>query len=203
MYNINKDDLIKFEQKIVNLFEDGQLPFLLHLSGGNEDELIDIFKQVKTGDYILSTHRSHYHYLLAGGDPDKLEKKIYNGDSMFVFDNSINFLSSSILAGMPPIAAGIALGLKLNNSKNKVWCFLGDGAEDEGHFYEAVRMVDGRNLPCTFIIEDNNRSVETEKKDRYNQEMIWPSCVKRYNYNCTFPHAGTGSGKMVTFKRSI
>ena len=201
MYNVTKKDLIDFEQRIVNLFEDGQLPYLLHLSGGNEDELISIFRNISEGDYILSTHRSHYHYLLAGGDPYKLERMIYEGNSMFIFDKKLNFLTSSVLAGMPPIATGIDLSLKMKGSNNKVWCFIGDGAEDEGNFYEAVRIVDGRDLPCTFIIEDNDRSVETKKKDRYGKDFQWPSCVKRYTYKCTFPHAGTGTGNMVTFKR--
>ena len=90
------------------------------------------------------------------------------------------------------IAAGVALALKKKGSKNKVWCFIGDGAEDEGHFYEAARYVDGWDLPCTFIIEDNNRSVDTPKKERYGKnEPIWPKSVRRYSYTSLYPHVGT------------
>lgn len=193
-----KNELIEFEKRIANLWEAGKIPHPIHFCGGNEDQLIEIFKEIKEGDYIFSSHRSHYHYLLAGGSAEKLEEIILRGDSMQVFDKTLNFLASAILAGTCGIAVGVALALKKKNQNNKVYVFLGDGAEDEGHLYEAVRYVDGWNLPCTFIIEDNDRSVETPKKLRYGtNEMAWPKCVKRYTYIPTYPHVGTG--KWVDF----
>lgn len=201
MKNITKEQLIEFENKMGVLFEDGELPFLLHFCGGNEDELIEIFSHIKEGDYILSTHRTHYHYLLAGGTPEDLEQKIKDGDSMFVFNRKLNFLSSSILAGNAGIAAGIALALKLKGSKQKVWCFIGDGAEAEGHFYEAVKFVESNKLPCIFVIEDNNRSVESSRIDRHDTYNItWPKCVIRYIYEPKYPHAGNGTKKWIQFK---
>lgn len=200
---MNKQDLIDFEKNIAERFDDGQIPYLIHLSGGNEDQLIEIFKEIQPNDYIFSTHRNHYHYLLAGGSPEKLEDKILNGKSMFVFDRKLNFYSSSIVCGTASIAAGVAWALKRKKSAKKVWCFLGDGAEDEGHFYEAVRYVDGWKLPCTFIIEDNDRSVVASKKDRWGTDSNYCNfdCVKRYNYVPTWPHGGTGSGKWLDFKK--
>ena len=195
---LTKQELINFESMIAKLWEDAKVPYPIHFSGGNEDQLIEIFKKVRPGDYIFSTHRSHYHYLLAGGNPEKLKEIILRGDSMHVFDKKLNFFTSAIVAGTPAIAAGVALALKRKESENKVWCFIGDGAEDEGHFYEAVRYVDGLNLPCTFIIEDNDRSVETPKSERYGKtEMTWPKCVIKYSYIATYPHVGTD--KWVNF----
>ena len=201
---MNAQDLIISEKGIVDLFEDGQLPYLIHLSGGNEEQLLEIFSTIHKDDYVFSNHRSHYHYLLKGGSPLKLHEEVLKGNSMFLFDNSFNFLTSSILAGTACIAAGVALSFQLDKLPHHVYCFLGDGAEEEGHFYEAVRYVNDNMLPCTFIIEDNNRSVETTKGQRRGltyKEFHWPACVKRYTYESTFPHAGTGSGKMVTFKK--
>lgn len=193
-----ENELIDFEQAIALLWESAKIPFPIHFSGGNEKQLIELFKEIKKGDYVLSTHRGHYHYLLAGGSPDKLVEMIMRGDSMHILDKSINFMTSSIVAGMPSIAAGIARARKERNQKNHVWCFVGDGAEDEGHFYEAVRYVDGQNLPCTFVIEDNDRSVETPRSERYgNSQINWPNCVRKYSYIPTYPHVGTG--KFVNF----
>lgn len=205
MFNATKEELIEFETKIHDLFEEGDLPFLTHLCGGNEDQLIEVFKDVEEGDYIFSTHRTHYHYLLAGGKPDVLEDKIKDGDSMFVFDQKLKFFSSSVLAGCTGIAAGVALSFKMQNKKNKVWCFIGDGAEDEGHFYEAVSLVEGWDLPCTFIVEDNDRSVDTSKKDRRGKDhpIKWPTCVRRYHYTPTYPHAGSDSGKWLKFNQDV
>jgi len=69
---ITKDELIAFEERIARLFEQAQIPYPIHLSGGNEYQLIEIFKEINERDYIFSTHRSHYHYLLAGGSHENI-----------------------------------------------------------------------------------------------------------------------------------
>jgi len=193
-------ELIGFETEIARLWEAAKIPYPVHLSGGNERQLFKIFTNITSKDYVLSTHRGHYHYLLAGGSPDRLMEMIMRGDSMHLFDKSVNFMTSSIVAGMPAIAAGLALAIKKRGDPEKVWCFIGDGAEEEGHFYEAVRYVDGWNLPCKFVIEDNDRSVETPKDKRYGHSQItWPSSVIRYHYTPTYPHVGTG--RFVNFSK--
>jgi pyruvate dehydrogenase E1 component alpha subunit len=191
-------ELVEFEDSIVDLWEAAKIPYPVHLSGGNERQVINCFKEVKTEDYVLSTHRGHYHYLLKGGSPQRLTELIMEGDSMHLFEKNINFMTSSIVAGMPAIAVGLARAIRDKKKSNHVWCFVGDGAEDEGHFYEAVRYADGHRLPCTFIIEDNNRSVETPKSERYGDSVIpWPLCVRRYFYEAKYPHVGTG--KLIKF----
>ncbi len=190
---MTKQQLIDFESKIAQLYRECKLPFLFHLSGGNEDQLLEIFKEIKEGDYVLSTHRNHYHALLHGIPPDELEAKILGGRSMFIFDRKRNFFTSAIIGGTPAIAAGIALALKKKGSAQKVWCFVGDGIEDTGHLWEAARYVNGFELPCTFIIEDNNRSVSTTKSERWGKAVdpIFPPCVRKYQYDITYPHART------------
>lgn len=200
---ITKEELIRFESHVAQLWEDGELPFLIHLSSGNEDQLIQIFYDLhKRGDWVFSSHRNHYHALLAGVPANKVLDAIKSGNSMFVFDSANNFYSSAILAGTACIAAGVAYSLKESGSTSKVLCFLGDGAEEEGHFYEAVMMVESHELPCTFIIEDNNRSVDTTLKERSPREfrLSWPRCVRRYSYASGFPHAGNGTKKLIKFK---
>lgn len=206
MKPLNKSNLINFEKKISNHWEEGNLPFLIHLSGGNEDFLINFFnKNIRPGDWIFSSHRNHYHALLSGIPEDKLEDLILAGKSMFIYDRNNNFFTSSLLAGTCCIAVGVALSLKLENSSNKVWCFLGDGAEDEGHFYESVLMAEGHDLPCTFIIEDNNRSVDTKLSQRLPNEyrVNWPVKVIRDKYISTYPHAGNGTKKIIQFKNNL
>ena len=198
---MNRHELIKFEEKIAKRFDDGELPYSVHFAGGNEDQLIEIFQDIKPGDYVFSTHRSHYHYLLHGGSPERLEQLILDGKSMFVFDRALNFYSSSIVCATPTIAAGVAWALKRKGSDKKVWCFIGDGAEDEGHFTEAARYVDGWNLPCTFVLEDNDRSVAATKKERWGEyEPVRFKCLDGYYYTPTYPHGGSGSGAWIEFK---
>jgi MoaA/NifB/PqqE/SkfB family radical SAM enzyme len=191
---MSKQELLDFEKEILDLFESTDITTPIHLSGGNEDESINIFKDIKEEDWVFSNHRSHYHALLKGISKEKLKNMILDGKSMHIFDKEKKFFSSSIVAGCPAIAAGVALGIKKKGLNQHVWCFIGDGAEEEGHFYEAVRYVDGWDLPCTFIIENNNRSVATPKSDRYNKsELAWPKCVIQYDYDALYPHYSGGN----------
>lgn len=187
-----KSELIEFETQIGKLYLDNKLPFLFHLSGGNEDQLIKIFENISDDDYVISHHRNHYHALLHGIAPDVLEDRILNGRSMFIYDRERNFFCSAIIGGTPGIAAGVAWALKRKGSKQRVWCFVGDGTEDNGHLYEAIRYVDGWDLPCTFVIESNDRSVEASNSERWGKtsNYIWnsPSVIK-YRYSISYPHA--------------
>jgi pyruvate dehydrogenase E1 component alpha subunit len=186
------EELISFEDEIGDLYLANKLPFLFHLSGGNEKELISIFEKIDENDYVISNHRNHYHALLHGIPPEAVKSRILNGQSMFIYDRRRNFFCSAIIGGTPAIAAGIAWALKRKGSKQKVWCFVGDGTEDNGHLYEAIRYVDGWNLPCTFIIENNDRSVEASNSERWGKaaDYEWdsPSVIK-YKYEITYPHA--------------
>jgi deoxyxylulose-5-phosphate synthase len=191
MARYTKKELIELEDKLVNKYKDNMLPFLFHLCGGNEEQLIKIFNQINDGDYVFVTHRNHYHAYLHGIDPDIVLDRVSNGRSMFIYDRERNFFSSAIVGGIPEIAAGVALALKTKGSNKKVWCFVGDGAEDTGHFYAAVRYVESNKLPCQFIIEDNDISIEASKEDRWGSDYLfnWPKCVTRYKYTLRYPHA--------------
>lgn len=201
-----KESLIAFEDRIRALWEAGELPCLLHLCGGNEEQLVEIFAEAKEGDWFFSTHRNHYHALLAGLDHGALQQSISDGRSMFTFSKERNFLSSAVLAGTCGIAAGVAFDLKSRNSTNRVWCFIGEGAIAEGHFWEALNFVEGHALPCVFVIEDNGRQVDTPKAehrgahDRMDAALSLYGCVRRYEYTPVYPHAGSGCKFQIKFK---
>ena len=43
---MNKKDLINFEKKVQEVYEEGKITAPIHLSGNNEDQLIEIFKNI-------------------------------------------------------------------------------------------------------------------------------------------------------------
>lgn len=191
----DKDSLIRFVDKVAADHDAGLLPFAVHLPGGNEDQLIEIFAGIDSEDYVIGSHRNLYHALLHGLDPSMVRENIRNAKSMFMFDRNRNFLVSAIIGGTPAIAAGIALALRKKGSSQHVWCFVGDGTEDTGHFAEAVRYVQSFDLPCTFVIEDDGFAVEASKESRWGSDISpsWPSCVRKYRYTKTRPHIRTGN----------
>lgn len=185
--------LIETEEEIHRLWEAGEIPSLLHLEGSvdgsYEQWLCDFFRaNVREGDWIFASHRCHFVYQLHGGK-DIIEK-IKAGKSMFLYDH--RFVCSAIVGGAASIAAGMALSIKLRGGDERVWCFSGDGSEDGGHFYESVRLVHGKKLPCTFIITDNNSSCGATKELRGSpDDWQWPDCVIRVKYEPKWPHAGS------------
>ncbi len=219
MKTLTKNELIDFESKVRDLFLDGKINCPIHLSGGNEDQLISIFNTIEPKDYVISNHRNHYHYLLKGGSSQKLLDEILGlpsgvcggkSRSMHIYDKSINFLTTAIIGGSAGIACGIGLALKKKYSMQStsgdidtldrphVWCFVGDGVEDSGFFLQSVRFSIARLLPVTFIIEDNDLAVESTKKDRWhNYAPMGAQNIIRYTYTRRYPHVGVG--KHVSF----
>lgn len=195
--------LIAFEERVKCAWEAGELPYLLHLGGGNEQQLLDIFAEAEEGDWFFVSHRNHYHSLLAGIPEDQVLANIQSGGSMFSYSRKHRVFSSAILAGNCGIAVGVAIALKESGSRNKVFCFLGDGAEENGHFYEAVLYATGHDLPVEFVIEDNGIQVDTPKELRRGMRQglldSWP-CVRRYRYTPRWPHAGSGCAHKIVFK---
>ena len=189
---MTKADLIAFEAEIAGMFNAGDLSHVVHLSGGNEDCLMKIFKKIKSEDWCFCTWRNHYHALLKGMPPEVLKKKIMAGQSMHIMDSELRFFSSAIVGGCCSIAAGVAWGIKRRGRPERVFCFVGDGALDQGASYEAIRYVDSWNLPCTFIVEDNGLAGDTPTEVRFPKQWRWPSCVVTYKYKRTWPHCNTG-----------
>ena len=201
-----KEEIIKFEEEIAELYKQGKIRSPVHLGGGNEEQLIEIFNNVKPDDWIFSTWRSHYHWLLSGRDPDELRRQILAGHSMHIFGD--RFFTSAIVGGIAPIAVGVAWSLKQKKVGSHVWCFLGDMGASVGIAMESIRYACGHDLPINFVIEDNNLSVKTDTKlswgckdcrkdnspralfacDPYNKTKK----VTYYEYNRHWPHAGCG-----------
>jgi|TARA_B110000438_G_scaffold99661_1_gene98616 pyruvate dehydrogenase E1 component alpha subunit len=190
---MNKQELINFELKVKEAYEAGKIKAPVHLSGNNEDQLIEIFKKVNEDDWVFSSWRNHYHALLHGFDPDELFNLIVEGRSMGINSLKYRFYSSSIVGGSLPISLGMAQSIKLKNEKNKVWCFIGDMTFETGVFHECYKYSRNFNLPLEFVVEDNNMSTNTPTDETWNKKSKIPDDVHYYKYERNFPHHGTGS----------
>jgi TPP-dependent pyruvate/acetoin dehydrogenase alpha subunit len=194
----DKAGLIQFERKMADHWESGKVKGPIHLSGGNEDELIEIFKYIKKSDWVFSTWRSHYHALLKGVPSEWVEQEILEGRSITLVNKEEKFYSSAIVGAIIPISLGVALANKRDSKDEIVWCFIGDMAFETGGFYEAHKYAKRYNLPIRFVVEDNGVSTNTPTAETWNgikrevpEDVIW------YDYKKEWPHYGTG--KWVIF----
>ncbi len=187
---MNVDELIAFEDEMTREFEAGNIKAPLHLAGGNEQILIDLFKEVdRENDYILCSWRSHYHCLLAGVPPDVLRRSILDGHSISLCFPEYRVLSSGIVGGICPIGVGIAYGLKRAKLPGKVWVFCGDMTSMSGIYIESVRYANNHGLPIIFVVEDNGLSVCTNTLDSWGREWSGDK-VHYYEYKLTKAHVG-------------
>ena len=190
---ITKEILLEFEKKVKKVYEEGKILAPVHLSGNNEDILIEIFKGIDKDDWVFSSWRNHYHALLHGIDEDELFNKILDGRSMSINSKDRNFYSSSIVGGIIPIALGAALALKRKKSKNNVWCFIGNMTFETGIFHECYKYSRNFSLPLKFVVEDNDLSTNTPTKFAWNKKSSIPKDIIYYKYERLYPHHGTGS----------
>ena len=189
--------LMEFEKKIADFWESGKIRGPVHLSGGNDDSLIEIFKRIKSSDWVFSTWRSHYHCLLKGISLDWLEKEILEGRSITIVNKDEKFYSSAIVGGILPIAVGVAMSNKRKGVDEIVWCFVGDMAFETGTFMENYKYAKNFNLPIRFVVEDNEVSTNTPTIETWNNKTEIPDDVIWYKYKKEWPHYGTG--KWVIF----
>jgi len=157
------------EESIADKYSEQKMRCPTHLSIGQEAIAVGVSANLSNDDLVLSTHRAHAHYLAKGGDLNSMIAEIYGkitgcskgmGGSMHLIDTSVGFMGSTAIVGNTiPVAVGLAWSLKLKESQSIACVYFGDGATEEGSFYESVNFAILQNLPIIFLCENNLYSV--------------------------------------------
>jgi TPP-dependent pyruvate/acetoin dehydrogenase alpha subunit len=190
------ETLIQFENSVCESWRNKEIRAPVHLYYGNEKQMIDIFEKIREQDWVFCSWRSHYQCLLKGVPPERLLQDIKNGRSMSLNYPDYRIMSSAIVTGVIPIANGKAFDIKRKGLDEHVYCFVGDMTAETGCFDENYRYALNHNLPITWIVEDNGKSVCTDTAKTW--KYIVPSyyrCTENiihYTYENKYPHAGTG-----------
>lgn len=190
------------EEQISKEYHKGEMRCPVHLSTGQEAISGAISLLMKKKDFAISSHRAHAHYISKGGSLKRMLAEIYGkesgcssgkGGSMHLIDLSVNFMgSTAILANSIPIGVGLALSSVLKKNKQFCFIFFGDGAVEEGAFYESINFAIIKKLPVIFICENNFYSVYTPIKNRQPKnrkifKMVKGMSVKSFFQNSNDP----------------
>lgn len=184
------------ESMIADKYAEGNMRCPVHLSIGQEIPSA-IFQQVVIpGDTAISTHRAHAHYLAMGGNLPKMIAEIYGkvtgcsrgrGGSMHLIDLEKGFLGSSAIVGNSiPIGVGVGFAKQLNEEDGVSFIFLGDGAIEEGSFYESANFAVVHKLPVVFIVENNLYSVYTGLSSRQPENRSVCDLARAIGLNSEF-----------------
>ena len=154
-----------FEERVVKEFAAGNIPGFVHVYSGEEAVATGACANLRTEDYITSTHRGHGHLIAKGGKTDRMMAELYGkktgynkgkGGSMHIAEVDIGILGAdAIVGGGIPIAGGAALSAKMRGTNQVAVCFLGDGATNNARFHEGVNLASIWKLPVVYVIENN------------------------------------------------
>ncbi len=155
----------EFEDGVKFLFLEGAMPGTIHQCQGQEATAVGVCAALEASDFITSTFRGHGHALAKGLTPEELLFELFGavtgccrgkGGSMHVGNMDRGMVPGiAIVGGGVPLAAGMALALKMQKSPSVVACFFGDGAIAEGAFHEGVNLAAIWDLPVIFVCENN------------------------------------------------
>jgi 2-oxoisovalerate dehydrogenase E1 component len=154
-----------FEQRVADLYRDGEVPGFVHLSIGQEATAVGACWPLGPKDVITSTHRGHGHCLAKGLDPLGMFAELMGkdegtnrgrGGSMHIADPKLGiFGANGIVAAGVPIAVGAAAAAQLRADHSVAVSFFGDGAPAQGAFHEALNLAAVWQLPVIFFCENN------------------------------------------------
>lgn len=160
------------ELGIAERYHLGKMRCPTHLSVGQECTPAVLSQLLTIHDLAVSTHRSHAHYLGKGGCLKSMLAEIYGkatgcskgrGGSMHLIDQAVGFKGSTAIVGNTiPIGVGLALAKKIKQESGIAVVFLGDGAVEEGVFYESANFAATQKLPVIFVCENNLYSVYSD-----------------------------------------
>lgn len=174
--------LRRSEEKIVKNYDDNEMKTPMHMSMGEEAIAAGVSYSLDNKDLIFGTYRSHGIYLARTGNTDGFFAELYGketgvirgkGGSMHLSAPDKGLLATSaVVASTIPVAVGAAYSLKTRQIKGVSVVFMGDGAIDEGVFWESLNMACLFKLPVIFVCEDNGFAVHTPGNSRHGYKSI-------------------------------
>jgi pyruvate dehydrogenase E1 component alpha subunit len=161
----------RFEQASLKQYNGGKMGGFLHLYIGQEAVAVGTVSLLGENDHVITAYRNHGHALAVGMSMNECMAELFGkatgcsrgkGGSMHFFAPDKNYWGGhGIVGGQTPLGLGLAYGVKYKGLKGSALCFLGDGAVNQGVFYESLNLASLWDLPAIYIIENNQYSMGT------------------------------------------
>ena len=180
-----------FEDKCAEMYYRGKMFGFVHLYNGQEAVSTGIIKAMHPEkDYVCSTYRDHVHALSAGVPPKAVMAELFGketgcskgrGGSMHLFSAEHKLLGGfAFVAEGIPVATGAALQSKYRreamgdeNADQVTACFFGDGAANNGQFFECLNMAALWKLPIIYVVENNKWAIGMAHERATSQPEIF------------------------------
>lgn len=180
------------ELAIQKYYPEDEMKTPMHMSMGAEAISAGVICAAGDRGQILATYRSHASFLAKTEDVDYFFAEMYGkctsplkgkGGSMHLCYPQRDFMgTSAIVASNIPVAVGAAFANKMRKTDKIVIVFFGDGATDEGAFWESINLACLKKLPIIFVCEDNGLAVHTSIPVRRGYSSI-TDIMSRFDCN--------------------
>lgn len=170
------------EEEIAAVYPSDKIKSPVHLSIGQEAVSVGVCEALRADDVVFGSYRSHALYLAKGGNLRQMIAELYGkadgcakgkGGSMHLIDTRARVMGASAVVGTTiPQAVGFAYAVKLQRKDSVVASFFGDGAVDEGVFYESLNFAALKALPIVFVCENNRYAIHTHQSKRQKLDNI-------------------------------
>ncbi|MGB0694785.1 MAG: pyruvate dehydrogenase (acetyl-transferring) E1 component subunit alpha [Rhodospirillaceae bacterium] len=161
----------RFEEKAGQLYGMGLIGGFCHLYIGQEAVVVGLQALAHPGDSVVTSYRDHGHMLATGMDPKGVMAELTGrkggyskgkGGSMHMFSKETGFYGGhGIVGAQVPIGTGLAFAHKYRDDGGVCFCYLGDGAVNQGQVYESFNMAALWKLPVIYVIENNKYGMGT------------------------------------------
>ena len=161
----------RFETESLRQYQAKKMGGFLHLYNGQESVAVGCVSLMGDDDHVITAYRDHGHALAVGMTMNECMAELFGkftgcskgkGGSMHFFAPDKNYWGGhGIVAGQTPLGLGLAYALKYKGVKGAAMCFMGDGAVNQGCFYESLNMAALFEIPVVYIIENNGYSMGT------------------------------------------
>lgn len=186
------------EEKIREEYFSDEMKTPVHLGIGGEAISVGVSHCLPAGTKTFGTYRNHALYLAVTQDTDGFFAELYGkirgsgkgkAGSMHLSAPERGLMATSAVVGTTiPLAVGAALANAYRRSNDLVVSFFGDGAVEEGVFWESLNFACLRRLRVLFICEDNGLAIHTPTAERQGFRSI-PEAVR--GFEC---HVASGDG---------
>jgi pyruvate dehydrogenase E1 component alpha subunit len=159
-----------FEIRAEAAYQQGKIGGFFHAYIGQEAIQTAAVQALGPKNWYVTSYRCHALALLLGATANELMAELYGritgnakgrGGSMHFFTDRL-LGGFGIVTGQVPIGTGAAFSIKYQGIKNEVAiCFMGDGAVPQGAFHESLNLASLWNLPCIYVIENNQWGMGT------------------------------------------
>lgn len=180
------------EKEIIKHYNESEMKTPMHMSLGSEAIAVGVCEALGKQGQFFCSYRSHAVYLTNTGETDAFFAELYGkstgivkgrGGSMHLSSPKTGFFgASAIVASTLPPAIGAAYANKMKSSDKVVCVFFGDGAIDEGSFWESLNMACLMKLAVLFVCEDNGYAVHNPTSARHGYSSI-AKIVEKFNCN--------------------